>query len=57
MLLPAVVVAVECGVSIPPGGPASSLERSGVLGRLALKAGRRRDVSDGEGGRGVGGRL
>jgi len=37
----------------------SSLEGSGVVGRLfaLLKFGRRREVKEGEGGRGVGGRL
>lgn len=39
--------------------PPSSLEGSGVVGRelkLPLKVGRSRDVNEGEGGRGVGGR-
>lgn len=37
----------------------SSDDGSGVVGRdvCALKLGRRRDVRDGDGGRGVGGRL
>ena len=57
----------EFGVCVPVaaplvgsvlGVPPSSLEGSGVVGRLfaLLKFGRRREVRDGEGGRGVGGR-
>ena len=56
-----VVVVAEAGVAVPAWWcPApSSLEGSGVEGRLfaELKFGRSRDVSDGLGGRGVGGRL
>lgn len=53
---------VEEGVCVPvPGtverGVCSSEEGSGVVGREALKLGRRSEVSDGEGGSGVGGRL
>ena len=50
-----VPVPVLCVCGVPP----SSEEGSGVPGRLfwELKLGRRRDVSDGEGGSGVGGRL
>ena len=48
-------------VPVPEGnverGVCSSDDGSGVVGREALKAGRSSEVSDGEGGRGVGGRL
>lgn len=50
------VVLGRCGVAFPP----SSEDGSGVPGRLAVwevKFGRRRDVREGEGGSGVGGRL
>lgn len=43
-----------------PAPPPSSLLGSGVVGRevwVLLKLGRRREVRDGEGGSGVGGRL
>lgn len=57
--------AAEFGVWVPltprpiREDPPSSEDGSGVVGRevVALKFGRRRDVRDGEGGRGVGGRL
>lgn len=64
-----VVAAAELGVWAPVGRvlvfvvvavpAASSEERSGVPGRLVavLKLGRRREVKEGEGGSGVGGRL
>lgn len=47
-------VVLEVGVLVY-----STSEESGVVGRLvaALKAGRRREVSEGEGGSGTGGRL
>lgn len=59
------LAAALLGVCVPVPGrwvcgvPPSSEEGSGVPGRLfwELKLGRRREVSDGEGGRGVGGRL
>lgn len=54
------LVVVEVGVLVPfvPVGSSTS-EESGVVGRevCVLKDGRRRDVSEGEGGSGVGGRL
>ena len=57
--------AAELGVWVPVASPPrvfgvpSSLEGSGVVGLLLnwlLKFGRSRDVKEGEGGRGVGGR-
>ena len=53
---------LDVGVCVPvPGrverGVVSSDDGSGVVGREALKLGRRREVRDGDGGRGVGGRL
>ena len=53
----ATTAAVEVGVEVP-FGPSTSLE-SGVVGRefWELKEGRRRDVREGDGGKGVGGRL
>lgn len=55
------LVVLEVGVLVPlvcPVGRSTS-DESGVVGRdvAALKAGRRRDVSDGDGGKGTGGRL
>lgn len=65
-LLVSVDAAAELGVWVPVPSPSrrvlgvvpSSLEGSGVVGRLfwLLKLGRRREVREGEGGRGVGGR-
>lgn len=65
-VLVSVDAAAELGVCWPVVPPfsrvvwdmPSSLDGSGVVGRLfaLLKLGRRRDVRDGEGGRGVGGR-
>lgn len=58
-----VLAAAEFGVCEPVprvcGVPPSSDEGSGVPGRLfcELKLGLKREVRDGEGGRGVGGRL
>lgn len=57
-----VLAAAELGVCEPVPrvwGVPSSEEGSGVPGRLfcELKLGLRREVRDGEGGRGVGGRL
>lgn len=57
--------AAELGVCVPVvtgrvvGVPPSSLLGSGVAGRefWELKVGRSREVRDGEGGSGVGGRL
>ena len=52
------------GVDVPAVVPTtdewtSTSDESGVVGRLVcvLNEGRRRDVKDGDGGRGVGGRL
>lgn len=66
-VLVSVDAAAEFGVCVPVASsvrmwdvvPPSSLEGSGVVGRLLalLKVGRRRLVKEGEGGRGVGGRL
>lgn len=44
---------------LPTAAPASVSEDSGVAGRdvCVLNGGRRSEVSDGDGGRGVGGRL
>jgi hypothetical protein len=59
------LVVVDVGVLVPfvvmaavPGGSSTS-EESGVVGRdvWVLNDGRSRDVRDGDGGRGVGGRL
>ena len=66
-MLVSVDAAAEFGVCVPValsrvllGVVPSSLEGSGVVGRLlnwlVLKVGRKREVSDGDGGRGVGGR-
>lgn len=58
-----VEAAAELGVCAPGGRREvvlpSSEEGSGVVGRevCVLKLGRRREVREGEGGRGVGGRL
>ncbi len=54
----ATAAAVEVAVPVPVV-VCSGSEESGVVGRevCALKEGRRREVRDGEGGRGVGGRL
>ena len=56
--------AAEFGVCVPVPlslvcDVPSSLEGSGVVGRLVmpLKFGRKREVRDGDGGSGVGGRL
>lgn len=38
-------------------GIPSESEESGVVGREGVKEGRRREVREGDGGRGVGGRL
>lgn len=54
-------VVLEVGVLVPLVGPygSSTSDESGVVGRevAALKAGRRREVKDGEGGSGTGGLL
>ena len=60
-VLVSVDAAAELGVWLPVLGVPSSLEGSGVVGRLLnwllkFRFGRSNDVRDGDGGRGVGGR-
>ena len=58
-LLVSVDAAAEFGVCVPVLGVPSSLDGSGVVGLLfwLLKFGLKSEVKEGEGGRGVGGRL
>jgi hypothetical protein len=54
-----VEAAAELGVCVPVFGVPSSLDGSGVVGLLfwLLKFGRKSEVKEGEGGKGVGGLL